>query len=413
MKPENRHGHIAHQIDHEIIMFGGEIDSQFLDRTSFHTIWIFNLYVQLWKKHVIPPMETVPKTLYSSRAAVINKDIYVFGGLVVKPYDETSNRIFIRNSRNSLWKLTRTPIESFVWNQIPGQSETKTPSPRYCHDAWRYCEKLWVFGGCGHMVPEINLIEHGDFNAYVYQNISFFSNNQLLCFDPSGNEWTNPNCQGTPPSPRMLHTCAAHGDKVWLYGGVANPNFINSSRLDDLYQLDMLSLTWTKIEEHLIKSQRLGCTLTAVTDGQLVLHGGGRSLRNPCCCTWIVDVTAYTKVTPLSTSVSCSLYRSDKDHPRSHHTGCLGMNAEIVIIGGLYKDLKTDMEDMSYNMTFHVMLEPRMLQQLAMATVYKHRNELPWSERLPKKLTDLFIIPVAAESTEYVSDESISKTEKQ
>ena len=354
-------------------------------------------------------METVPEQLYGARAAVINKDIYMFGGLAVKPYDETKSRAYIRNA---LWKLARTPTGSFLWNQITYQSEKKTPSPRYYHDAWRYSEKLWVFGGAGHMVPEINLIEHGDFKSYVNRNIPLFSNNQLLCFDPSGNDWTNPKCQGTAPSPRMMHTCAAHGDKVWLYGGLAAINVVNSSRFDDLHQLDMLSLTWTIIEENLIKSHRFGCTLTAVTDHQLVLHGGGRLVHNPCCCTWIVDVTGYRKVTPLSKPVSCSLYRSATDQPRSNHTGCLGMNAEVIIMGGLHKNLKTDMEDMSYNMTFHVMLEPRMLQQLAMTTVYKHQDELPWSKCLPKKLTDLFIIPVATEGTEYVSDESISKTEK-
>ena len=58
----------------------------------------------------------------------------------------------------------------------------------------------------------------------------------------------------------------------------------------------------------------------------------------------------------------------------------LGLNNNIIIIGGSC--------DHAYHMhkdKFHVMLEPKCLQELAMQTVFKHQAELPLKS-LPRKL---------------------------
>ena len=60
------------------------------------------------------------------------------------------------------------------------------------------------------MSPDGYLNDHGDFERV---------NNQLLCFDPCEQEWTNVKTSGTIPGPRMSHAAANIGDKVWLYGG--------------------------------------------------------------------------------------------------------------------------------------------------------------------------------------------------
>ena len=65
--------------------------------------------------------------------------------------------------------------------------------------------------------------------------------NQLLCFDTTSKEWMNPECFGSVPSPRTRQAVTKIDDTVWLYGG---DNFPTS--FDDLYELNMLSLTWTE-----------------------------------------------------------------------------------------------------------------------------------------------------------------------
>ena len=59
------------------------------------------------------------------------------------------------------------------------------------------------------------------------------------------------------------------------------------------------------------------------------------------------------------------------------------MNGDIIIIGGYRK-----IEATCYATTFHVMQEPKGLQQLAMKIIYKHRDVLRW-QCLPQKLTAL------------------------
>ena len=49
----------------------------------------------------------------------------------------------------------------------------------------------------------------------------------------------------------------------------------------------------------------------------------------------------------------------------------------------LVADIVAGVELYDYNTTFHVMLEPRTLQQLAVQTIFNYKDELPW-KRLPK-----------------------------
>ena len=136
----------------------------------------------------------------------------------------------------------------------------------------------------------------------------------------------------------------------------------------------MCTLTWTQIQIHHTRplGRRLS-SLNAITDNQLVLHAGTSSVRSKGLSdTWIFDLQ----------SQSWKQYTSNKDNPRLGHTGLPGINGEIIIFGGTGSncELRTA--------TFHVMLEPKSLQQLALKMVYMHRAGLPWIN-LPQKLIQL------------------------
>ena len=70
------------------------------------------------------------------------------------------------------------------------------------------------------------------------------------------------------------------------------------------------------------------------------------------------------------------------DHPRNRHTGTLGVNKCVIIIGGLILTQTDDYTSISH---FYVMLDPKSLKQLAMKTIYSKRSELTWM-CLPQKL---------------------------
>ena len=207
-------------------------------------------------------------------------------------------------------------------------------------------------------VPQYYLNEHGDSRGCF--------NNQLFHFNPVSSEWTNLKCLGVVPTPRSYHATTVFGDKVWLYGGQTQ-----GITCDDLYQLDMCSLTWTQIQTMTLKPGRMqGCSLNVMRENQLVLHGGKDEN------TWILDLSSY------------SWKKCTYDSFRRHHTGSLGINNNIIVIGGICPkdDLKPHSEQCLP--MCNIALEPKSLQQLSIKTVYMYRGQLPW-KHLPKKLINL------------------------
>ena len=175
-------------------------------------------------------------------------------------------------------------------------------------------------------------------------------------------KWSNPQCFGDVPSPRSGHASAILKNRAWLYRGYDNRQYF-----DDMFQLTMHSLAWTRIQTVKPQPQACNlCTLMALTENQLVLHSG-RARGVAMDETWIMDLQSH----------SWRLYRSGKDHSRSCHTGWSGLNSSVIIFGGYGSQ---DVRDV-----FHVALEPKLLQQLAMKMIYKHKDELPW-DFLPDKL---------------------------
>ena len=151
----------------------------------------------------------------------------------------------------------------------------KSPSPRAGHTGWEHAGKLWVFGGKGPS-PQHYLNDHGD-NISLTAGHSEEINNQLLCYDPNIQKWTNPQCFGATPSPRSGHGYSIIKDKGWIFGGWSQ----NWIYIDELFELTMQSLTWTQIRTVQPRPEpRCLCTLTALTNNQLVLHGGAWEGRN-------------------------------------------------------------------------------------------------------------------------------------
>ena len=127
-----------------------------------------------------------------------------------------------------------------------------------------------MFAGYG-ISPVGYLNDSGEFYP-IHAVSSKGWNNQLLSFNPSSQEWTNPKSTGAIPSPRHNHAVTIVGRNVWLYGG---GRF--GVVFDELYKLNMSSLIWTQIQTGNRKPQDLELctlTLTGTTETKLVLHGG-------------------------------------------------------------------------------------------------------------------------------------------
>ena len=357
--PRKRYGHVAVCQENNILLFGGG----FLDNTplSYHVIWMFNIYTEQWSKHMISESETAPHHIIHACAVAIEDDVYVFGGVS-----------HINNTRtNALWTLKGTSKTSFVWHEIVTKNNMKAPSPRFSHQGWDYAGNLWVFGGNG--PPLVGYLSDNGEHVNGY-------NNQLLSFDPSSQEWTNPKSSGTIPSPRAGHTITTIRHKVWCYGGIYYP-----IAFDELYELNMSSLIWTQIQTgHPTPRVRYASTLNAISGAKLALHGGIDAEDKVLNDTWILDIPSRT----------WKQYKSNTDLDRYCHTSTMGVNGCTVIIGGI-ADSEDSNED--YSTPFLIMLEPKRLQQLAMQMIFKHRVELPW-QHLPHKQITLLGISASEEN---------------
>ena len=343
--------HVAVRLSNCIFVFGGDFRDEKKGPLSLSTIWMYNLYTEQWKKHVIPDRNLAPPPSRNSCAVAVGSDIYMFGGFLFREQQST----------NSLWKLTITTTGCFIRSQIRVKNQERTPSPRSSHSGWEYAGKVWTFGGYGPS-PEGYLNEHGDFQHCQHLQ---GRNNQLLCFDPSRQEWTDIKTSGAIPEPQARHATTVTNDKVWLYSGING----------DLYQLNMMSLVWTKNQTGQVKPRpRILCSLNAATESKLVLHGGLGSKSGP----WVFDV-------PSST---WNLQRLNRDHHRYNHKGTEGLNGYVVVIGGLSSESH---KYKSYRI-IRVKWEPKSLQQLSIKIIYDHRDALSW-RWLPKRLVTQIMCP--------------------
>ena len=306
------------------------------------------MYTEQWRKHVVRSERSVPPPTIAASATVIKSDIYMFGGV----------HIWTKMETNELWKLIQTPEGCFSWNQIECQSKAQTPSPRAIHNEWEHAERLWIFGGFRDF-PDGYLQDHGNFDHN--------HTNQLLRFDPLSQDWTNTKYFGSIPPPASAYTTARIGDRVWLFGGYSSTV---EKWYNNLYQLDMSSLTWTLMKTGLMKpDNHMLYTLTAVSDNYLVMHAfcNVESLND----TWILDVNATSwKMYEMG-------YERKQQFEWEDHTSTHGINSMAIIIGG-----KRPVINIS------VMLEPKTLQQLALQGMRRAKDELPL-QMLPKKLISL------------------------
>ena len=358
IEPTRRYNHVAVHLANHIIVVGGKWGNE----PEFQReIWRYNLCIGEWKRYDIPHNENVPPSLESACAVSLGLSIYMFGG-----YDY-SERMYT----NSMWRLNTTLEGRFVWSKIKSKHSSKEPSPRTQHSGWEYRDNLYIFGGFGSAIRGY-LSEDGNFNTNPVG-----CNNQLLCFDPLTETWTNPKCSGSLPEHQSKLSSVRIRENVWFYGSCKN-NL--STPLCVLFELNMHTRFWTVIQNgNQLPRFSIFSTLSAISDNQLLLHGG-QSLEGVILSdTWILDLQSQT----------WREYSAYNKQQRHGHTCTTGINrGNCLIIGGSFSNFPFYYHEheppKGYRTISHIMLEPLSLQQLASRVIYKHKSNIRWNNLPPK-----------------------------
>ena len=353
------YAHVVASIERNILVFGGAYHNGKVDKYySHHIIHMFNLDSEKWFRHVIPDTQTVPPAAMWACAAAVGNEVFKFGGARQNKYKPC------REDTNALWKLTRGK-SSFEWVEIQLDDKHTTPSPRRMACAWEFNGKFWAFGGLGPK-PAGYLSVHGEWSSYSYCSYTLYYSNQLLSYDPVVGTWSDVQSLGAVPSPRDEYAITKAADTVFLYGG--------RPAIDELYKLEMHTLTWTQIQP-VGPDEPLGRrrhTLTTLTPNLLVLHGGFCGMGGGICeDTWLFDVP------------SCTWKKKDEENGfRADHIAFQG-NSNVIILGG------NTLFDGSVANVFYVSTyyEPTGLVELALRTVHKNLKLLePKEYDMPEEI---------------------------
>ena len=357
---------MAVYLDDRVIVFGG-VKSLELNfdvagiYISSDTIWTFKPQNDCWVRYDTPRNQPVPR-VWRASTVVIDDALYVFGG-------EEYNAKMLQFS-NALWKLYKTKSKKFRWIQVQfDENKASQPSPRANHTCWEYDDKLWSFAGEG--PPHDGYLSGGNSEKFA-RNVNHIFSNQLLCFDPLRGEWSIPQTRGSVPDPAKCFVSARIADKVWIY---------NTGHAV-MYVLCMKSLVWASVEVSgsAVPFMRFP-TFTAVTDTQIILHGGLSMVsREPLNDTWIFHTD----------SPSWERYGGKQDHVRYMHSSVKVDNKSLVVLGGCRNSLWSGppVNKIELVKDIHwIKLEPDSLRKLSLKAVFKHKHLLQheW-ESLPQSI---------------------------
>ncbi|ORZ25700.1 hypothetical protein BCR42DRAFT_13029 [Absidia repens] len=185
----------------------------------------------------------------------------------------------------------------------------RAPSrPLRAHSANMVGEMMYVFGGCN-------------------QKTCF---NQLYILDMDTLTWSKPHTFGQCPPPLRAHSCNVveyltgkqKSYSLYIFGGGDGPNYFN-----ELYVLDVETLTWAKPRIDGIPSSPRRAHVTCLWQDKIIIVGGGNGTQA------LADVHVLDVSDPNQLTWSQMTPKGPAPLARGYHTGNL-IKDKLVIYGG-------------------------------------------------------------------------------
>ncbi|KAL4499312.1 hypothetical protein ABPG72_006898 [Tetrahymena utriculariae] len=217
--PQRRGGHTLISVGQTVILFGGCLQ----DIECFNDLYFYDIMELSWSTSKIFGEPPSPRSGHS--ATLVGSYLFIFGG---------------SNEHGILSDLHRLNLASRMWEQF--EFEGPKPPGRTNHKA--------VLDNQG------RIVFFGGFTVQGYSNDVYF-------LDLVNLRWVKPLINGESPRPRENFSMNLIRDSyVWIFGG-----YCLGGETNDLWQLDVENMRWTKI------SESFGTKPIERQGHQMVLHG--------------------------------------------------------------------------------------------------------------------------------------------
>ncbi|KAL7621115.1 Negative regulator of mitotic exit [Parahypoxylon ruwenzoriense] len=262
--PGPRVGHASLLVGNAFIVYGGDTK---IDETDIldETLYLLNTSTRQWSRAL--PAGPRPSGRYGHSLNIVGSKIYIFGGQV-EGYFMNDLAAFDLNQLqmpNNRWEILSENSET------GGALQGKVPPARTNHSVITFNDKMYLFGGT---------------NGFQWFN-------DVWCYDPAVNKWTQLDCIGYIPVPREGHAASLVDDVMYVFGGRTE----EGADLGDLAAFRITSRRWYTFQNMgPSPSPRSGHSMTSVGKSIVVVGGEPSSTANPVNDLSIVYVLDTAKI---------------------------------------------------------------------------------------------------------------------
>ncbi|SPQ19060.1 eb429a89-f91f-43bd-9caa-39ab242b97d5 [Thermothielavioides terrestris] len=239
--PGPRVGHASLLVGNAFIVFGGDTKIEETDILD-ETLYLLNTSTRQWSRAL--PAGPRPIGRYGHSLNILGSKIYVFGGQVEGYFMNDLSAFDLNQLQmpNNCWEMLIPSSDS------ANPPQAKIPPARTNHTMVTFNDKLYLFGGT---------------NGFKWFN-------DVWCYDPMTNLWSQLDCIGYIPSPREGHAAALVDDVMYIFGGRNE----EGADLGDLAAFRITSHRWYTFQNMgPSPSPRSGHSMTTV--GKTIVVVGG------------------------------------------------------------------------------------------------------------------------------------------
>ena len=287
------------------------------------------------------------------------KELFVYGGANEK---QILDNAYIYNVAKTSWRVVETK----------GKAK---PGPLFGHSTIEHNGMVFLFGGLSSAATyNLEALSSSDSKGVVRKGSAgkgrylgpkqvrgrLFvhkdeeASAELYTFRTSSLSWAAAHVQGTPPSPRYMHSVCKVGNLMIVFGGVAKPSYRQS--LADLHVLNLESLTWSQPKtKGPPPAARHGHVTVDIGGGTMLLHGGSNEDASPKGSPsdkYRTAIRRYGDVYFLDTTTwtwSCPELSGTPPIPRAFHSSAVVQSRFVYIFAGETRDVSADLVVLDIN----------------------------------------------------------------